>query len=131
MLAEVGLRVAYEVFEQFTKSSGEPALGQYPRKETTRLVHVTWDAPTGEVYPVDFEVVGIDRLGLLMNVLDVIAGMNKSASRVAADVQGSANARIHFRIDVKDQTEVNRVKDAVLRIDDVTRTYRARPGLKA
>ncbi len=101
------------------------------RKEAERLVNVTWDAPSGEVYPVDFEVVGVDRPGLLMNVLDVIAGMNKSASRVAADVQNSTSARIHFRIDVKDQTEVDRVKDAVLRVDDVTRIYRSRPGLKA
>ena len=108
-----------------------PNVKHLMRKEAQRLVHVTWDAPTGEVYPVDFEVVGVDRPGLLMNVLDVIAGMNKSASRVAADVQGSANARIHFRIDVKDQTEVDKVKDAVLRIDDVTRIYRSRPGLKA
>jgi GTP diphosphokinase / guanosine-3',5'-bis(diphosphate) 3'-diphosphatase len=101
------------------------------RKEGERLLNVTWDAPNGEVYPVDFEVVGVDRPGLLMNVLDVIAGMNKSASRVAADVQDSTSARIHFRIDVKDQTEVDRVKDAVLRVNDVTRIYRSRPGLKA
>jgi guanosine-3',5'-bis(diphosphate) 3'-pyrophosphohydrolase len=101
------------------------------RKEGERLVNVTWDAPTGEVYPVDFEVIGVDRPGLLMNVLDVIAGMNKSATRVAADVQNSTSARIHFRIDVKDQTEVDRVKDAVLRVSDVTRIYRSRPGLKA
>lgn len=108
-----------------------PNVKHLMRKEAERLVHVTWDAPAGEVYPVDFEVVGVDRPGLLMSVLDVIAGMNKSASRVAADVQGNTNARIHFRIDVKDQSEVDRVKDAVLRIDDVTRIYRSRPGLKA
>ena len=70
-------------------------------------------------------MIGVDR------VLDVIAGMNKSASRVTADVQDNSSARIHFRIDVKDQTEVERVKDAVSRIDDVTRIYRSRPGLKA
>lgn len=78
----------------------------------------------------DFEVIGVDRPGLLMDVLDVIASMNKSASRVTADVQDSTSARIHFRIDVKDQSEVDRVKDTVLRIADVTRIYRSRPGLK-
>ena len=101
------------------------------RKEGERFVSVTWDTPSGEVYPVDFEVIGVDRPGLLINVLDVIAGMNKSASRVTADVQDSTSARIHFRIDVKDQGEVDRVKDAVLRVSDVTRIYRSRPGLKA
>lgn len=108
-----------------------PNVKHFMRREAERLVNVTWDAPTGEVYPVDFEVMGVDRPGLLMNVLDVIAGMNKSASRVTADVQDNSSARIHFRIDVKDQTEVERVKDAVSRIDDVTRIYRSRPGLKA
>ena len=108
-----------------------PNVKHLMRKEAERLVNVTWDAPTGEVYPVDFEVMGVDRPGLLMNVLDVIAGMNKSASRVTADVQDNSSARIHFRIDVKDHTEVERVKDAVGRIDDVTRIYRSRPGLKA
>lgn len=101
------------------------------RKESERFISVTWDTPTGEVYSVDFEVIGVDRPGLLINVLDVIAGMNKSASRVAADVQHGTSARIHFRIDVKDQGEVDKVKDAVLRISDVTRIYRSRPGIKA
>src|SRR5690606_11868778 len=53
--------------------------------EHDRFVQVTWDAPSGEVFPVDFEVIGIDRPGLLKDVLDVISDMNKSASRVAAD----------------------------------------------
>ena len=79
----------------------------------------------------DFEIVGVDRPGLLMDVLDVIANMNKSASRVSADVQSSANARIHFRVDVRDQGEINFIKDNVSRITDVKRIYRTKPGLKA
>src|SRR5690606_697441 len=55
--------------------------------DNDRFVNVTWDVPSGEVFPVDFEVVGIARPGLLKDVLDVISDMNKSASRVAADVQ--------------------------------------------
>src|SRR5690606_28393782 len=36
--------------------------------EHDRFVQVTWDAPSGEVFPVDFEVIGIDRPGLLKDV---------------------------------------------------------------
>lgn len=108
-----------------------PNVKHLMRQEAERLVSVTWDAPSGEVYPVDFEVVGVDRPGLLKDVLNVIATMNKSASRVAADVQDTSNARIHFRVDVKDQGEIQHIKDNVLRISDVTRIYRAKPGLKA
>ena len=99
--------------------------------EPERFVNVTWDVPSGEVFPVDFEILAVDRPGLLKDVLDVIAGMNKSATRVAADVQSATNARIHFRVDVKDQGEIEHIKDTVARIADVTRIYRSKPGLKA
>ncbi len=99
--------------------------------EAERFVQVTWDAPAGEVFAVDFEILAIDRPGLLKDVLDVIAGMNKSATRVAADVQSATRARIYVRVDVKDQGEIEHIKQNVARIADVTRIYRARPGLKA
>ncbi len=99
--------------------------------ERDRFVNVTWDVPSGEVFAVDFEVVAVDRSGLLKDVLDVIAGMNKSATRVAADVQSATKARIHFRVDVKDQDEIEYIKDNVARVTDVTRVYRAKPGLKS
>ena len=40
-------------------------------------------------------------------------------------------ARIHVRVDVKDQHEIEFIKQAIGRIADVTRVYRARPGLNA
>ncbi len=99
--------------------------------ESDRFVNVTWEAPAGEVFPVDFEVIAIDRPGLLKDVLDVIAAMNKSATRVAADVRDAQSARIMFRVDVKDLSEIEFIKDNVARVRDVTRVYRSRPGIKA
>lgn len=99
--------------------------------DSDRFVQVTWDSPSGEVFQVDFEVIGVDRPGLLKDVLDVINGMNKSASRVAADVQSAMRARIMFRVDVKDHSEIEFIKDNVGRIADVTRVYRSKPGWKA
>ena len=99
--------------------------------EGERVVNVSWDAPSGEVFPVDFEILAIDRPGLLKDVLAVIAGMNKSAARVTADVQDAATARIHFRVDVKDHSEIEHIKLNVARIADVTRIYRSQPGLKS
>ncbi len=96
-----------------------------------RFVNVSWDVPHDEAFPVDFEVIAIDRPGLLMDVLDVLSDMNKSASRVSADVQDSTSARIHFRIDVKDHSEIQHIKEIVSRISDVTSIYRSKPGLKA
>ena len=108
-----------------------PNVKHLMQHQSERLVNVTWDAPSGEVYSVDFEIIGVDRPGLLKDVLNVIAGMNKSASRVSADVQNASSARIHFRVDVKDQSEIEYIKQNVLKVADVTRIYRAKPGLKA
>lgn len=108
-----------------------PNVKHLMHKEAERLVNVTWEAPADEVYPVDFEIVGVDRPGLLKDVLDILSAMNKSAVRVNADVQNTTSARIHVRVDVKDQSEIEHIKEAVSRISDVTRIYRAKPGLKA
>jgi len=108
-----------------------PNVKHLMQTERERFVQVTWEAPAGEVFAVDFEILGVDRPGLLKDVLDVLATMNKSATRVAADVQSSTRARIYVRIDVKDQGEIEYIKQNVARIADVTRIYRARPGIKA
>ena len=108
-----------------------PNVKHLMQTERERFVQVTWEAPAGEVFAVDFEILGVDRPGLLKDVLDVLATMNKSATRVAADVQSSTRARIYVRIDVKDQGEIEYIKQSVARIADVTRIYRARPGIKA
>lgn len=108
-----------------------PNVKHLMRQEGERLMNVTWDVPSGEVYPVDFEILGVDRPGLLMDILDVIANMNKSATRVSADVHNASHARIHFRVDVKDQNEIEYIKNNIMRISDITNIYRTKPGLKA
>ena len=96
-----------------------------------RFVNVSWDTPSGEIFPVDFEVVATDRPGLLQDVLSVLASMNKSASRVSAAVPNTNDARIHFRVDVRDHSEIMHIRENVMRIQDVSEIYRSRPGLKA
>jgi GTP pyrophosphokinase len=108
-----------------------PNVKHLMQSEAERFVQVAWDAPAGEVFAVDFEILGVDRPGMLKDVLDVLASMNKSATRVTADVQDSVQARIHVRVDVRDQQEIEFIKQTIARISDVTRVYRARPGLNA
>ena len=108
-----------------------PNVRHLVKAQNERFVNVTWDSPGEDVFLADFEVLGVDRPGLLKDVLDVLARLNKSASRVSADVHDSASARIHFRIDVKDYEEITVIKESIMRIPDVSRIYRARPGLKS
>lgn len=100
------------------------------KAEQERFVSVAWDAPGDEVFPVDFEVVAVDRSGLLKDILDVIAAMNKSAPKVGASVHNNT-AHIHFRVDVKDQKEIEHIKENVSKIPDVTNVYRTKSGIKA
>jgi GTP diphosphokinase / guanosine-3',5'-bis(diphosphate) 3'-diphosphatase len=100
------------------------------KAEQERFVTVAWDAPGDEVFSVDFEVVAVDRSGLLKDILDVIAAMNKSAPKVGASVHNNT-AHIHFRVDVRDQKEIEHIKENVSKIPDVTNVYRAKPGIKA
>ncbi len=108
-----------------------PNVRHLRNSQPERFVNVSWDTPSGEMFPVDFEIMGVDRPGLLHDILSVLASMNKSASRVTAAVPNSSSARIHFRIDVRDQNEIQHIRENVLRIPDVTEIYRSRPGLKA
>jgi GTP diphosphokinase / guanosine-3',5'-bis(diphosphate) 3'-diphosphatase len=48
-----------------------PNVKHLMQAEPERFVQVTWDAPAGEVFAVDFEILGVDRPGLLKDVLDV------------------------------------------------------------
>lgn len=108
-----------------------PNVRHLRNSQAERFVNVSWDTPSGEVFPVDFEIVAVDRPGLLQDVLSVLAGMNKSASRVTAAVPNTSSARIHFRVDVRDHGEIQHIRENVMRIQDVTEIYRSRPGLKA
>ncbi len=108
-----------------------PNVRHLRNSQAERFVNVSWDTPSGEVFPVDFEIVAVDRPGLLQDVLSVLAGMNKSASRVTAAVPNASSARIHFRVDVRDHGEIQHIRENVMRIQDVTEIYRSRPGLKA
>ncbi len=101
------------------------------KTQSERILNVNWEAPDGEVFPVDFEVIAIDRPALLKDVLDVLEEMNKSATRLSADVQNASSARIYFRTDVKDQNEIEYIKENISRIPDITNVYRSKPGLKA
>ena len=107
-----------------------PNVKRLMQDQRERFMTVSWEAPEGEVFAVDFEVLAIDRSGLLKDILAVLATMNKSASRVSADVRGST-ARVHFRVDVKDHEEINHIKENVSRVADVTDVYRVKPGIKA
>lgn len=107
-----------------------PNVKHLMQTQNERFINVSWDISHDDVYPVDFEIVAIDRPSLLKDVLDVLAEMNKSASRISADVPNHQSARIYFRVSVKDHKEIEHIKENISRIPDVIQIYRNKPGIK-
>ena len=108
-----------------------PNVKHLMQSDAQRFVTVTWDPHGSDSFPVDFEVVAIDRPGLLKDLLDVLDGLKKSAMRVNADVSSSgAEAKIQFRVEVRDQEEVDLIRSATSRIPDVREVFRNSPGVR-
>src|SRR5690625_7314339 len=75
---------------------GCPNVRHLRNSQPERFVNVSWDTPSGEIFPVDFEIVAVDRPVLLHDVLSVLACMNKSVSKVTATVPHRSDDHIHY-----------------------------------
>jgi GTP pyrophosphokinase len=94
-----------------------PNMRRFLEKEPGRVVPAEWVEGRGE-YPVALRLVASDRAGLLRDVMDVFAGMGKSV--LGADTQVSGQiARMRIRLEVRDEEELMRYKQALRKIPDV------------
>ncbi|MEX1364629.1 MAG: ACT domain-containing protein, partial [Nannocystaceae bacterium] len=80
-----------------------PNLQGHPEPE--RLMEVDWGAKLGEVYPVEIEVVAIDRAGLLRDIADVVTreGVNMRSATAEAGKGDSSILRAILEIRQSDQ----------------------------
>ncbi|MEZ4380810.1 MAG: bifunctional (p)ppGpp synthetase/guanosine-3',5'-bis(diphosphate) 3'-pyrophosphohydrolase [Nannocystaceae bacterium] len=93
--------------------------------EPERLIELDWGQERGRTYPVTIAVHGVDRPGLMRDVLDVISdyGVNLShASASSNKREGIATVTVVLEIQNNDQ--VLRVLNRIERIDGVTRAHR-------
>ncbi|MEZ4606288.1 MAG: TGS domain-containing protein [Deinococcales bacterium] len=97
--------------------------------ETERLITAQWKAKDHASYSVDFEIAAYDRSGLLMNIMQVVADMQKTASKVNAEVTGD-KADIFVRVEVKNLSELDHIKQTIANIKGVIEIHRTKLGIK-
>jgi len=95
-----------------------PNMRRLLRTEPERCISASWDSSKSGHYVVEVLLEASDRPGLLRDVMDVFAGLGKSV--LGADTQVSGHsARMRIRLEVKDEEELARYKEALGQIPDI------------
>ncbi|WP_287371134.1 bifunctional (p)ppGpp synthetase/guanosine-3',5'-bis(diphosphate) 3'-pyrophosphohydrolase [Oceanithermus sp.] len=95
-----------------------PNMQRLLRTEPERCIAASWDTGKTGHFVVEIHLEASDRPGLLRDVMDVFAGLGKSV--LGADTQVSGHtARMRIRLEVRDEEELMRYKQALREIPDV------------
>lgn len=89
------------------------------RNEKERLVEVAWDKEFREPFQVKLEVNGIDRAGLLSDVMAVLLEMKISANWVTARAKKDRGAVIELVLEMKGLEQLGHIMNKFCRIKDV------------
>jgi GTP pyrophosphokinase len=98
-----------------------------PNDNEARYIEVEWDNTEGSFYPVDIEVEAEDRVNLLLDIMNAIAGLKLYMSAAKARTR-KGQALISMTLDI---ASLEVVQDAIRRIKKVagvSRVYRASRG---
>ncbi|HAG07862.1 MAG TPA: (p)ppGpp synthetase, partial [Peptococcaceae bacterium] len=91
----------------------------WTRQERERLVEVAWDNDFNAPFQVKLEVSGMDRAGLLADVMEVLSEMKISASWVTARGQKGQLATIDIVLTLKNLEQLTYLVQKIGRIRDV------------
>jgi len=89
------------------------------REERERLAEVSWDKEFGEPFQVKLEVSGIDRAGLLSDVMSVLSDMKISANWVTARGKKDRGAVIDLVLEMKGLDQLEFIINKFKRIKDI------------
>lgn len=87
--------------------------------EAERLVEVTWDEDFDSSFHVKLEVSGIDRAGLLNDVLNVLLEMKINTNWVTARTRKDRMATIELALHLKSLEQLQYVQNKIKRVKDV------------
>ncbi|MCL6634308.1 MAG: bifunctional (p)ppGpp synthetase/guanosine-3',5'-bis(diphosphate) 3'-pyrophosphohydrolase [Peptococcaceae bacterium] len=91
----------------------------YLRDEKERLVEVAWDKEFREPFQVKLEINGMDRAGLLSDVMAVLLEMKISANWVTARGKKDGGAVIEMVLEMKGLEQLEHIMNKIRRIKDV------------
>ena len=95
-----------------------PNMRRLLRTEPERCIAASWDTSQRGHFVVEIHLEAADRPGLLRDVMDVFAGLGKSVLGADTQVSGQT-ARMRIRLEVSDEEELMRYKEALRKIPDV------------
>lgn len=88
-----------------------------------RLLKAEWGTAAGEVFPVDVEIIALDRQGLLKDIGEIIAQEHINAIRVNTHTQDEL-ARMELTLEVRDIDQLTRFLSRVTHVRGVTQARR-------
>lgn len=92
--------------------------------EKERLIDVYWEEQPRSNYPVRIELTGLDRTGLLQDVVQLLAENKLNISSLQARTDRNHTAAVTFTIVVRDRQHLEAIMQRLVRIRDVFSVHR-------
>ncbi len=87
--------------------------------EKERMIPVEWEGTQDQSYHVDIEVSGLDRRGLLHEVLQAVSETKTNLSAVSGKADRRGMASIHMTISIRNLNDLQSVVDRIKRVRDI------------
>jgi len=97
-------------------------------EEQERLVEVEWEKNIESLYPVDIEIIGLDRARLLADVMNVIMETRTHMLGINAKVGKDKVSHIQLKIEIRNLEHLNFILNKIRRVKDVTVVERVQSG---
>nr|WP_085944972.1 bifunctional (p)ppGpp synthetase/guanosine-3',5'-bis(diphosphate) 3'-pyrophosphohydrolase [Acetonema longum] len=94
-------------------------------EEYDRMIDVSWDIAADDVYKVTVEITGMDRPGLLADVMMIASEIKLNVSSVNARAHKNKTATITLILEIKSLSELEQIMTKMRRVRDVYRVHRA------
>ncbi|MHB1406931.1 MAG: RelA/SpoT family protein [Desulfitobacteriaceae bacterium] len=99
-------------------------------EEHHRLVEVMWDEQTQAAYPVDVQILGLDRARLVTDVINAVMDTRTCILGITARVGKDKAAYIQLSIEISNLDHLNHVLQKIRRVKDVAEVDRVHTGGK-
>lgn len=97
-------------------------------EEQERLVEVEWEKNIESLYPVDIEIIGLDRARLVADVMNVIMETRTHMLGINAKVGKDKVSHIQLKIEIRNLEHLNFILNKIRRVKDVTVVERLQSG---
>lgn len=97
-------------------------------EEQERLVEVEWEKHIDTVYPVDIEIIGMDRARFVSDIMNVIMDTRTHMLAINARVGKDNVAHVNLKIEARNLEHLNFVLQKIRRVKDVTVVERVQSG---